>query len=84
MSSWALQDAKAKLSELVDTAKRDGPQIITRRGVDEVAVVPIEQWKCIGCMAKPTLLEVLQSGPQFELNIPVRGRMFLRKPIPTL
>lgn len=81
MSSWALQDAKAKLSELVDTAKRDGPQIITRRGVDEVAVVPIEQWKRMGGMAKPTLLEVLQSGPQFDLNLPVRGRMHLRKPV---
>ena len=81
MSSWALQDAKAKLSELVDTAKRNGPQIITRRGVEEVAVVPIEQWKRMGGMAKPSLLEVLQSGPQFDLNIPARGRMHLRKPV---
>jgi antitoxin Phd len=81
MGSWALQDAKAKLSELVDTAKRDGPQIITRRGVDEVAVVPIEQWKRLASTAKPTLLEVLQSGPQFDLNLPVRGRMRLRKTV---
>jgi antitoxin Phd len=81
MGSWALQDAKAKLSELVDTAKRDGPQIITRRGVDEVAVVPMEQWKRMASAARPSLLEVLQSGPQFDLNIPPRGRMRLRKPV---
>ena len=84
MSSRALQDAKAKLRELVDAVKRDGPQIITRRGVDEVVVVPIEQWKRMGAMAKPTLLEVLQSGAQFDLNIPVRGQMLQRKPASAL
>jgi hypothetical protein len=26
-------------------------------------------------MAKPPLLEVLQSGLQFDLNLPVRGRV---------
>ncbi len=68
MISWALQDAKAKLSELVDTAKRDRPQIIAPRGVYQLAVVSIEQWRRMGGMAKPTLLEILQSGPQFDLN----------------
>jgi prevent-host-death family protein len=36
--SWQLQEAKNKLSEVVDEAQHDGPQIITRRG-EEVAVV---------------------------------------------
>jgi prevent-host-death family protein len=81
MSSWALQDAKAKLGEVLDTAKREGPQIITRRGVEEVAVVPIEQRNHMNAKAKPTFLEILQSGPQFDLNIPPRERMRPRKPI---
>jgi prevent-host-death family protein len=81
MGSWALQDAKARLSEVVDTAKRDGPQIITRRGVEEVVVVPIAQWRQMKGGPKRTLLEVLQSGPQFDLNIPPRGRMRMRKPV---
>jgi antitoxin Phd len=81
MSSWALQDAKAKFSEVVDTAKRDGPQIITRRGVEEVAVVPIEQWRQMNRTTGRTLLEVLQSGPQFDLSLPPRGRIRLRKPV---
>jgi prevent-host-death family protein len=80
MGTWALQDAKAKLSEVVDTAKREGPQIITRRGVEEVAVVPIEQWRKMKGPGKRTLLEVLQSGPQYDLNIPPRGRLRMRKP----
>jgi prevent-host-death family protein len=36
--SWQLQEAKNKLSEVVDDAIRHGPQVITKRGI-EVAVV---------------------------------------------
>ena len=35
---WQLQEAKSKLSELVNQVLKEGPQIITRRG-DEVVVV---------------------------------------------
>jgi prevent-host-death family protein len=37
-ATWPLQDAKNKLSELVDTALRDGAQTITRHG-KPVAVI---------------------------------------------
>jgi antitoxin Phd len=35
---WQLQEAGKRLSEVVDEAVNDGPQIITRRG-EEVAIV---------------------------------------------
>lgn len=38
IQSWQLQDAKNRLSQLVEDALRNGPQLITRRGA-EVAVV---------------------------------------------
>lgn len=38
---WAIQDAKARLSELVKKAQKDGPQYISVRG--EPAVVVISQ-----------------------------------------
>ena len=76
-----MQDAKAKLIVVLNKAKRDGPQIITRRGVEEAVVVPIEQWKRMNGGAKPTLLEILRSGPKFDLNIPPRGQMRMRKPV---
>lgn len=41
MDTWALQDAKARLSELVKEAVSSGPQTITLRG--EPAVVVIAQ-----------------------------------------
>ncbi len=38
-STWQVQTAKNKLSELMDMAIAGEPQVITRRGVEVVAVV---------------------------------------------
>jgi len=84
MPSWPLQDAKAKFSELVDTTLKKGPQIVTRRGVETVVVVPVEEWRRLQESAKPTLKELLlDRGPKFENFeeiLPPRGRLRSRKP----
>jgi prevent-host-death family protein len=81
MKTWQLQDAKARFSEVVESAIQEGPQLITRRGVEAAVVVPIEQWRRMQKKRKRTLLEVLQSGPQFDLQIPPRGQWKMRKPV---
>jgi prevent-host-death family protein len=43
MRTWQVQDAKARLSELLDASLKDGPQLPTRRGVEAAVLVPIEQ-----------------------------------------
>ena len=45
MKHWPVQDAKARFSELLDASIRDGPQIVTRRGVETAVVVPVEEWR---------------------------------------
>jgi antitoxin Phd len=40
MGSWQLQDAKNNLSELIDRALKEGPQVITRQGVAVAVVMP--------------------------------------------
>jgi len=42
---WPVQDAKARFSELLDASLRDGPQVVTRRGVEAAVLVPIEEWR---------------------------------------
>ena len=37
--SWQLQEAKNRLSEVVDEALKEGPQVITRRGVETAIVL---------------------------------------------
>ena len=32
--TWQVQDAKARFSELLETSLTEGPQIVTKRGVE--------------------------------------------------
>lgn len=42
---WTVAEAKAKLSEVIDHARHDGPQTITRNGRRTVVVVDFEEWE---------------------------------------
>ena len=81
MGSWQLQDAKAKLSEVIATARQHGPQIITQRGVSTAVVVPFEEWEQSTQKNKSTLLEILLSGPKGDLPVPPRSDWKMRKPV---
>lgn len=43
--TWTLADAKAHLSEVVESALKKGPQVITRHGRKAVVVVAAEEWE---------------------------------------
>jgi antitoxin Phd len=45
MRTWQVQDAKARFSELLDATLNEGPQMVTRRGVEAAVLVPIEEWR---------------------------------------
>lgn len=81
MATWQLQEAKAKFSEVIDAAAKKGPQIITRRGVKTAVVVPFDEWERSQAASKPSLLEILRSGPQGDLPIPPRRGWKMRKPV---
>jgi antitoxin Phd len=77
--TWQLQDAKARFSELVDATIKDGPQIVTRRGIETVVLVPVEEWRRLQHSARPSLKELLLGpGPHFENLVP-RQRIFRRR-----
>jgi prevent-host-death family protein len=82
MAVWQVQDAKARFSELLDAALKDGPQMVTRRGVEEAIVVPMAEWRRLQQMNRPTLKELLLAPePRFENLIPPRGTLRRRKPV---
>ena len=56
---WQVQDAKARFSEMLETSLAQGPQIVTRRGVETAVLVPIEQWRRLERMTRPGLKELL-------------------------
>jgi antitoxin Phd len=79
MSSWQVQDAKARFSELLDAAIEKGPQIVTRRGVEAAVLIPIEEWRRLQQRSRPDLKSLLLAPtPRFDNLIPRRGKLKLR------
>lgn len=42
---WTVAQAKAKLSEVIESARTQGPQVITRNGRRAAVVIGVEQWE---------------------------------------
>ena len=59
MTSWQVQDAKARFSEFLDATLEQGPQVVTRRGVKAAVLVPIEEWNRLQNAARPSLKALL-------------------------
>jgi len=64
-TSWTVADAKARFSEVVEKARLDGPQIITKNGRSTAVLVSIEEWE----------RKTARSGSlaEFLLASPLRG-----------
>jgi prevent-host-death family protein len=45
VGTWAVAEAKAHLSEVIERAVADGPQTITRNGRRVAVVVSLEEWE---------------------------------------
>jgi antitoxin Phd len=43
--TWPVYHAKARFSEFLDATLKEGPQIVTRRGIETAILVPIDEWK---------------------------------------
>ena len=72
---WQVQEAKAKFSELLDKTLREGPQVVSRRGVAAAVLVPIEEWESLQKRARPSLKDLLLSDEnRFEIDLPPRGK----------
>jgi prevent-host-death family protein len=79
---WQVQDAKARFSEFLDETLKKGPQVVTRRGVETAVLVSIEEWRRIQASARPSLKDLLLAdGPRFDIPLPPRSKLRLRKPV---
>lgn len=73
MGTWALQDAKNRLSELVRQALGEGAQEITIRG--EPAVTVIATRELLRLRGQPgNLVDFLRDSPLRGLELPPRDR----------
>ena len=58
-STEPVQDARARFRESLEIGLSDGPQIVTRRGVDTAVPVPIDERRRREKRARPDLRQLL-------------------------
>lgn len=63
--TWQLQEAKARFSEVVRRAAREGPQVVTYHGEEAAVVLSAEDYRRLE-RARPTLTEYLKAGPRVD------------------
>ena len=84
MHTWPVQNTKARFSELLDACIEEGPQLVTRRGLEAAVLVPIAEWKRLCNSARPSLKSLLLSDAvRTDLVVPKRGTA-RRRPITLL
>jgi antitoxin Phd len=65
MAAWQIQEAKARFSEVIARACREGPQTITRHGTERAVVLSIEDYRALTA-GRPDFRAHLLGGPKVE------------------
>lgn len=68
MSTWQLQEAKSRLSELLKKAVSEGPQHITLRGEPAAVVLSEEEYQRLQ-RPRPRFLALMQSSPLVDAEL---------------
>lgn len=68
MGKWQVQEAKARLSDLMDKAQSEGPQVISRHGKETAVVLSMDEYRRL-LAERPDFNAWLLSAPKVSLNI---------------
>ena len=68
-TTWAVTEAKAKLSDLVDAAMKGEPQIITRRGSEAVVVLSMKAYRSAIEGRRDSLVEFFAKSPFRDVDL---------------
>jgi antitoxin Phd len=65
MPTWPVQDAKTHLSEVIEHARTEGPQTLTRHGKERAVLLSIEDYRALVAQ-KPDFKAWLLGGPKVD------------------
>jgi prevent-host-death family protein len=70
MDHWKVQDAQARFSEFLQASLKEGPQVVTKRGIEAAVLLSIEEWRRLQREARPSLKQLLLAPqPRFESSV---------------
>ena len=65
MATWQVQNAKTRLSEVIERARAEGPQMITKHGKERAVVLSIEDYRVL-VAHRPDFKSYLLDGPKVD------------------
>lgn len=78
MRTWQLQDAKARLSEVIKQASKEGPQTITMRGEPTAVVISINEYERLR-RPKGNFVEFMRKSPLFGVDLDLKREQTLTR-----
>jgi antitoxin Phd len=78
MGMWQLQEAKARLSEVIKKAAKEGPQKITVHGEPTAVVISNEEYKRLK-HPKGSFVKFMRGSPLYGLELSLRREQTLTR-----
>jgi len=78
MGMWQLQEAKARLSEVIKKAAKEGPQKITVRGEPTAVVISSKDYERLK-HPKGSFVEFMRCSPLYGLELDLRREQTLTR-----
>jgi prevent-host-death family protein len=71
MKTWQLQEAKARLSEVIKQASKEGPQTITMRGEPTAVVISRDEYERIK-HPRGSFVDFMRKSPLYGVDIDLK------------
>jgi len=68
MRTWQLQEAKARLSEVIKQASQEGPQTITMRGEPTAVVISKDEYERLK-QPRGSFVEFMRKSPLYGVDL---------------
>jgi prevent-host-death family protein len=78
MGNWQLQEAKARLSEVVKKAAKEGPQKITVHGEPAAVVISSKEYERLK-RPKDSFIQFMRRSPLYGLDLDLRREQTLTR-----
>lgn len=78
MSTWQLQEAKARLSEVIKRASKEGPQSITVHGQPSVVIISDKEYKRLK-HPRESFVKFMRRSPLYGVKLDLSRRQTLTR-----
>ena len=80
---WQLQEAKARLSEVIKQASQDGPQTITMRGKPTAVIISRDEYERLK-FPRESFVAFMRKSPLYHMDIDLRREQTLTREVEIL